>query len=248
MFLYVPIGNVEINDHGILIQSGSDTKSAEWWQIRDLRRSFLDNGLSAIDSALKIMEANESEFTEWKGSDSYTFFMELFVKRTDTFNRWFNISNSRRTFQALRPYMLEAHHQYFVGKLGPDTVARINFTTKPLTELSTELAQGIPFKVMELMQASLVNYTVAKAIDSGMFEITPSGIYQKIDDFPGQRTKGLDDVQVNRLLSNKISAAEEFFKKGLELIEQNPLEFPEYSKKESAQFIKPMDTKSTVSF
>ncbi|WP_421801764.1 DUF6712 family protein [Flagellimonas sp.] len=248
MFLYIPIGNVEINDHGIIVESGESSKAAEWWQIRDLRRSFLESGLGAIDDALKIMEANEGDFDEWKGSDSYTLFMELFVKRTDTFNRWFNISNSRRTFLALRPYMLEAHHQYFVGKLGKETVARINFTTKPLTELSTELAQGVPFQVMGLMQASLVNYTVAKAIDSGMFEITPSGIYQKLDDFPGQKTKTLNDVQINRLLSNKILAGEEFFKKAIDIIELNPLEFPEYTSKESAQFIKPMDTKSTVSF
>ncbi|WP_421811750.1 DUF6712 family protein [Flagellimonas sp.] len=248
MFLYIPVGNVEINDHGIIVESGDQSKAAEWWQIRDLRRSFLDAGLGAIDDALKLMEANESLFTEWKGSDSYTMFMELFVKRTDTFNRWFNISNSRRTFLALRPYMLEAHHQYFVGKLGVETVATINFTTKPLSSLSTELAQGIPFQVMELMQASLVNYTVAMAIESGMFEITPSGIYQKLDDFPGQKTKTLDDVQINRLLSKKLSAGEEYFKKALTIIEKNTVEFPDYTSKESSQFIKPTGTKSIVSF
>lgn len=248
LFLYVPIGNVVINDHGIMVENTQYTKSAEWWQVRDVRRSFLEAGFSALDEAVRLMESNESQFVKWKESDSYTVFMELFVKRTDTFNRWFNIGNSRRSFLALRPHMLEVHHQYFVGKLGVETVARINFTTKPLTTLSTELAQGTPFKVMELLQASQVNYTIAKAIESGMFEVSPTGIYQKLDDFPGQRTKTLDEVQVNRLMQNKLIAGEEYYKKALALIESSPEDFPEYTAGETAKFVTPTNTKSTVSF
>jgi len=248
MFLYIPLGNVQVNDHGIFTESTEFVKPAEWWQIRDLRRTFLDNGFSALDEALKIMEANEGQFQQWKDSDSYTVFIELFVKRTDTFDRWFKIGNSRRTFLALRPYMLEAQHQYFVGRLGEETMARINFTAKPLSSLSTELAQGIPFKVLGLMQASQVNYTIAKAIECGMFDITPTGIYQKMDDFPGQKVKLLDDIQLNRLLQARITAGEEFFKKAIALIEANPNEFPEYSPSETAKFVQPANTKSTVSF
>ena len=67
------------------------------------------------DDALAIMEKNEAMFLKWKTSDGYTVFKELFVTNTDAFQRWFNINRSRRLFVALRPFLLEAQHQYLLA-------------------------------------------------------------------------------------------------------------------------------------
>lgn len=239
-FLYLPLANVQVSDAGIAVSSGDNYKAAEWWQIRDLRRSFIDAGFTALDEALKIMEANEGEFTDWKASQGYTIFKELFVKRTDTFQRWFNISSSRRTFLALRPYMLESHHQYFTSVLNSTTIETIKgFTTEDLTTVEAQ--------VLDHLQASQVNYTVAKALHSGSFELTASGIYEKMDDFPGYKTKSVDETMLNNAKTDRLIAAEEHFKKAVKLIEANASLFTAYVVKESTTYIKPKNTKSTLS-
>ena len=240
-FLYLPLANVQVSDSGIATSQGEHHKAAEWWQIRDLRRSFLDAGFSALDEALKIMEANEADFTDWKASTGYTIFAELFVKRTDTFQRWFNISNSRRTFLAMRPYMLESHHQYFTSVLNPATIEDI----KALSVLPIDLLQP-ELQVVDHLQAAMVNYSVAKALHSGSFELTATGIYEKMDDFPGYKTKSVDETQLNNAKNDRLIAAEEHYKKAIKLISENTAVFTSYVSKESATFIKPKNTKSTL--
>lgn len=237
-FLYLPLANVQVSDSGIAVSSGENHKAAEWWQIRDLRRSFLDAGFSALDEALKLMEANTSGFSGWTTTEGYTIFAELLVKRTDTFQRWFNISSSRKTFLSLRPYMLEVHHQYFTARLNASTLALISAAT----------AGSIEYTVLDLLQASMVNFTVAKAINSGTFDLTAHGIYQKLEEFPGYRAKTLEEEQIHRIYQERLTAGEEYYKKALALIEANATDFPDYETKEAATYISPKNTKSIVSF
>jgi len=237
-FLYMPLANVQVSDSGISVSSGENHKAAEWWQIRDLRRSFLDAGFSALDEALKLMEANTADFTGWETTEGYTIFMELLVKRTETFNRWFNISGSRKTFLALRPYMLEVHHQYFTARLNAATLATI----------SEAVSTDEEYQVLDLMQAAQVNYTVAKAINSGMFDLTAHGIYQKLEEFPGYRAKTLDEDQIHRIYQERLTAGEEYYKKALTFIEANPELFTDYETRTAATYIKPKNTKSIVGF
>lgn len=236
-FLYLPLANVTVNDEGISVAQGTDYKAAEWWQVRDLRRTFLDGGLQAIDEALKIMEANEAEFSGWETTEGYTVFKELFVKRTDTFNKWYYIANSRRTFLALRPYMRETHYQYFTAKLNEATMTVINTGTETVQQ-----------NVLELLQAAQVNYAIAKAVESGTFDITPTGIYQKIEELPGYKTAAIGPKEINVLKNDRLTAAEEYYKKALTLIEANNTLFPNYEIKADEEFVKPYNTDSIVSF
>lgn len=238
-YLYLPLANVQVSDAGITVNAVEGSKAAEWWQVRDLRRSFIDAGNGALDEALKIMEANEPAFPDWSDADGYTVFKELFVKRTDTFDRWFSIGKSRQAFLALRPYMLESHHQYFTAKFSAETLVAIN----QLTDIDPET-----YQVLEFLQAAMVHYTVYKAVNSGTFQITANGIYQTLSDFPGYKTKSLEEPQIHRIKEERLIAAEEYYKKAIKIIEANPVVFPDYEQKDTAQFIKPMNTGSTVSF
>ncbi|HEA19949.1 hypothetical protein LCGC14_0943680 [marine sediment metagenome] len=248
-FLYLPMANVQISDSGIAVSESEYSKAAEWWQIRDLRRSFIDAGFTALDEALKIMEQTEGEtFAAWKASEGYTIFRELFVDRTDTFNRWFNISNSRKTFLALRPYMLEVHHQFFTAKLNLATIELLNNTVKPAEGTETDAPEYIQYMALQWLQAAQVNYTVYKAVHSGTFELTSNGIYEKIEEFPGYKVKPLGESQLHRVKDERLVAAEQYYKKAIALMEANPVAFPDYIKKDAAVFVMPMNTKSVVSF
>lgn len=236
-FLYMPLANVQVSDSGIAVQQGENFKAAEWWQIRDLRRSFLDAGLNAIDEALKIMEENEADFSPWETTEGYTIFKELFVKRAETFNRWFNINNSRQTFLALRPYLLESHHQYFKAQLNTATMATINAAVEDTHK-----------EVLDLLQASMVNYAVEKAVNSGAFDLSANGLQPRLSELPNIKTNNYDAQTIDRVKAERLTAAEEYFKKAITVIEANSTDFTDYTTKDVATFIQPTNTGSIVSF
>jgi hypothetical protein len=236
-FIYMPLANVQVSDSGIAVIHSESSKAAEWWQIRDLRRSLLDAGLLALDEALKIMEANLDTFITWSATESYTIFNELFVKRTDTFHRWFGISNSRKTFLALKPYMLETHHQYFTNVLNDATIATIQTGTNAVQK-----------QVLDFLQASQVHYTVAKAVESGAFLLTSTGMYQQFEELPGYKMNPLTEVQLSSLKQERITAGEEYFKKAIRLMNANLNLFTNYIPKITTTVVKVKNTKSTLSF
>lgn len=236
-FLYVPLATLQVSDHGISVAEGEHYKSANWHQIRDLRRSFIDAGFYALDEALKIMEANEVTFDPWADTEGYTIIKELFVTRTETFNRWYNINNSRKTFLALRPYMLETHHQYFTSQLNTNTRNTIATGTKAVHK-----------QVLNLMQAAMVNYAVVKAVDSGAFDLSIEGLQPKLSELPNSKNNTYDEVQISRIKSERLTAAEQYYKKAIALITDNSTDFPDFTAKAVANFVKPKNTKSTVSF
>jgi len=236
-FLYLPLANVQVSDSGISVAEGTNFKAAEWWQIRDLRRSFIEAGFNAIDESLKIMEANETIFDPWAETEGYTIFKELFVNRTDIFQRWFNINSSGRTFLSLRPYLLETHHQYFTSKFNTETLNTIN-----------EAAETVHKQVLALLQAAQVNYALVKAIQSGAFDVSANGLQPRLSELPNSKTNTYNEVQTENLKQQRLTAAEQYYKQAITLIEAHPTSFTDYTVKENATFVNPKNTKSTVSF
>lgn len=233
---YIPTGSVGISDAGVFVNASEHTKQPEWWQIRDLQRSLLDNAMNAIDEALEIMEANEGDFTGWAASSGYTIFKELFTQQTAQFQRHFNISNSRRTFLALRPFMLEAQNQAF-NWLDSDTFNEILTASNDTRKVALDFAR-----------AAQVNYTVAKAAESGLFELTASGMFLKSTELPGDKTKEISEQQLYRLMQSRLQAGDEYLKKLKAFIIANPSEFTNYTESTTAPEIFVHNTKSIVTF
>ena len=236
-FLYLPLAQVQVTDNGVAVSSGENYKTAEWWQIRDLRRSFADAGFHALDEAIQIMETNTGNvFDAWKTTSNYTIFDEVFVSQTTIFNKWFNISNSRRTFLALKPMLLESQYQYF-GKLNEATIITIKAANTIITK-----------EVLKMLQAAQTNFCIAKVAETGTFDLTSTGIYQKLEEFPGYKTKTLEKDQLQALKKARLSAAEQYYKTALDLIKANPTEFTNMNVTPAVPFVNPKNTKSIVSF
>lgn len=236
---YIPQGNVNVSDNGIQNNSNEYTKPAEWWQIRDLQRAYESNGLTAIDEALKLMEDTEEGFPDWIGTEGYTIFKELYTSKTQDFQRYFNINNSRRTFLSLRPYILESQEQIF-NWIDSNTLGIIKEHETP--EAGTAL---------KYMQAAQVNYTVAKAASSGVFLLKSSGMFTRSEEASLSNTKidKLSDEELYRLKNDRITAGEEYLKKLKKVLQDHPDIFPDFSNQfplnKSDTFI---NTKSIVAF
>lgn len=209
LFIYTPIGSVNIGDNGILIATNSNSQPATWYQIRDLQRSLVNLGFSALDEALKILEANQSDFPEWVSSDAYSVFKELVVPKTSDFDTYFNINKSRRTFMALRPYQLEVQNQIY------------NWLDQTTFDQIIAAGSDKEKKALELMQAAQVNHTVAKAAESTIFEFTPTGLFVRTLELPGEKTQAVDPEVLRNFVIKRQQAADEHLKLLRNLIESN---------------------------
>lgn len=237
MLSYSKVAIVSITQAGFLIATGQDSTPAEWWQIRDLRRSLLETGLEALDEALLIMEENQEEFPQWVSSSGYTFFKELFTQHTTTFNRYYTI-NSRLAFLKLRPHLLKVETQYFDSLLGTETVTQIK------AEATDE-----DKKALQLCQAAQVPLCVAAIASEGIFEITPSGIFTGTDELPGQKTTKAQLEELDRLQRLKEREGMEQLKILTGYLRANPLKFIAFAAKEKISILDhSTNTKSIASF
>lgn len=238
LLAYTKVAIISISDAGFHISSNQNSTPAEWWQIRDLRRQLLTTGTQAIDKALEIMEANPTVFTEWTNSDTYTEFKEFFVRQTKTFQRHFNIKNSRLTFLQLRPHLLKVENKYFNGLLGEETVSQIKEGSTPLED-----------KALELCQAAQVMLCVSEVAHEGAFLLTPTGLFVISEEIQGEKKQGLSENERYNLHRAKQEDGNAYLKTLVELLNKHPEEFTAFAKRAKNQQTNPAhDTKSIVSF
>ncbi len=188
MLAYTFVGVIQISDNGFHISQNQNSTPAEWWQIRDLRRALLNTGNEAIDEALAIMETNPDDFTDWVEGEGYTVFTEFYVRKTQDFQRYFNIENSRQTFLKLRPHLRKTEEQFFNEILGETTATQIK------AEATNEA-----IKALELAQAAQVALTIASITDEGIFEFTAQGLFVATSEVPGEKKNSLPDTAIANL-------------------------------------------------
>lgn len=235
LLAYTAVGIVSISDSGFSISSSEQTTPAEWWQIRDLRRALLNSGTEAIDEALAIMEANPAEFTDWTEGEGYTVFREFFVRKTQDFQRWFNINNSRLTFQQLRPHLLQVEEKYFNALLGQATVAQIKLATTDEAE-----------KALSLAQASQVSLTIAEISDEGLFLFTPQGLFTATNEVPGEKKTGLTVPEIENLSRKKQAIGQGYLNNLVTHLQQYPTIFVAYAAKEAELIVNPAYTNGSI--
>lgn len=214
---YIPVGNVQISDMGIAAPQNQNAKPAEWWQIRDLQRSFLTTGTESIDAALRIMEKNKNLFPDWTTSENYTEFNELFVTRTDIFQRYCNINDSRRTFLALRPLLLEVQQAFF-NWLDENTKQEIKSAGNTYQKAALAYCQG-----------AQANFAIAKAATNGLFDMAPTGIYMRTTEIKGEKAQMMEPSQLKSFVKARMTAGNEYLKLLKNYLEVNAAQFSNYT-------------------
>ncbi len=232
---YTSIGQVQITSSGFSVSESQHTKPAPWHMVLDLRRSFRDAAHEGIEQALCLMEAEPDVFDEWKASKAYTVFDELWVKTVVHFQEWFDISNHRQTFLALKPYMREVEQQFFTG-FGDATKTILRTKNNPTVS-----------NINRQLRAAEVAFTVAKVARYGTFQTTATGLFIRWDLLPGEKAQPVDQKQLDRLSKDKQEAGEQYLKKALELIYASDL-FEEEKPSQSDTGFSVSDAKSIIFF
>lgn len=235
---YTKVGIVVPGKSGFLIASGADNQPAEWWQIRDLRRSLLTSGMEAIDEALQIMEENQGKFPTWITSEGFTQFQELFTRQTKEFQSHFNINKSRLTFQRLRPSLLKVENKFFESLLGEETVLQIKTGDSPEEK-----------KALKICQAAQVSLCISEMAMEGAYNLTPSGFSVSIEDIPGEKLTQLSIRDLESLHLVKENDGVEQLRILTDYLRENAATFVAFANKETTTIRSiAHNTTSTVSF
>lgn len=238
MLTYTKVGVVTISKSGFLISQGEHAVPANWAQLRDLRRELMQSGMEAIDEALAIMEENEEGFPDWIDSQGYTDFKELFTRKTQTFQKYFNIENSRLTFLRLKSHLLKVENKYFRGLLGMETVSQIKAGSTAEEK-----------EALRLCQAAQVPLSVSEIANEGAFLLTPKGIFYEIDEIPGEKRMKVEELELRKLYASKQEEGNEQLKILLSHLRAYPQTFINFTAKETtATPQRTHNTKSTVGF
>jgi hypothetical protein len=239
-YLYAPIGVLQVTDSGFHVVSNENTQPASDKQFKELQRSFLTSAHEALDELLAHMELSADKFQQWFESDYYTVYKDLLVNKTSVFNKYYHIFNSRQTFVAIRPNIIVVEDQFIKPVVG----------VALLTALKENQTHEIRKQVKQLLQQSIVAFSIMKTVDNGMFILDAKGMHMRFDVLPyekkmGVNTSGNNDF-IDRTKQNKRNEGEEYLKMALDVIDQHQSTFPEYTKKEAQDHISITDTKSIV--
>jgi hypothetical protein len=216
-FIYLPFSSVMMDSSGITVVASEQRKSAEWWQLKDIRRELLRSGHEAMDLLLEVLEANPLVFEDWTTKFG-TINKELLVHNTETFNKYYHIFGSRQTFLALQPSIRQVEDQYMHTMLCPELIQALKQAPE-----SNVLAVKIA------MQKAIVAFTVAKVADVGLFLLDENGLRVNFETLIDGRKEspsyGKPTDQVSKLVKEQINNGTQYLNIVKEFIEANPSDF-----------------------
>lgn len=216
-FIYLPLASVMMDSSGISVVTNENRKSAEWWQIKDIRRELLRSGHEAMDLLLEVLEANPEVFTEWTEKFG-TINKELLVHNTETFNKYYHIFGSRQTFLALQPSIRQVEDQYMHTMLCPELIEALKAN-----------AIGNVLAVKIAMQKAIVAFTIAKVADVGLFLLDENGLRVNFETLIDGRKEspsyGKNADQTSSLVTEQLNNGTQYLNLVKQFIETNLSDF-----------------------
>jgi hypothetical protein len=219
LYYYLPFIKSQISEAGIFTSQSENTATASDKDFKELQRSCKRQAHETLDEFLKVLESNLTKFTAWTADDSFKRYNNTLVHNTETFNKHYNIFNSRQTFMALKPEIEVAERQYVNAVIGKDL----------LIALKTKQTNENRIEAKELIEKSIVSFTVAKVMQNGMFMLKATGITAKFDVLPYESIRDISTDFLKETQKNKIAEAEQLLKLAVATITANAIDFTEYT-------------------
>ncbi len=214
--LWLPFGQVQIDNSGIRIANTDTMKTAFQWQTDKLDQSSLQSGFSALEQLLVFMEANKSDYSLWAGSSSYTVYKSLFITTAIQFDTLFSINQSRLVFISLMPAMKKVE-DFFIravldpatfasiksditsGTVGADNQALLNYIQPAVAHLA--IAKGLTDKSITLNDRGVLTFRDVGRITTKAYEPAASDILDAI-----QRQANEDGRAYLKILTDYLNA------------------------------------------
>lgn len=222
-------GDFQVNfDDGGIRQSHNDNmKPAFERNIRDYKQDKFLKGYQALDSMLVYLEENEndSDFSAWKSSSSYTKYNENFIRSGADFRKHYTLVQSRYLFIQLKPEMVAAEEGVVKDILHP-TLYNTLKTTWGNGSITNNNKKLIPY-----IQKLVADTTIAKGLIKLSINVDERGItvYQTSSTDTTEQAMPANQNKIDRLVELAKREAELSAKRLAQFLQANKTDYPEYT-------------------
>lgn len=177
--------NVTHDDSGF--RRASKEQSLYRYQEENLRAGFKSAAFDGIDALLEYLQSNIADYPEFEASTFYVSAKGSIFPDTSSFNKVYNIGNSRLVFLQLsaffdrvidfelRPVLTSALYESFIGNLSAE-------------DSNADLSALLP-----MVRKVLAFYAVAYGVDELGLRVTDKGLY-----FDNEAASGNSHIQTQR--------------------------------------------------
>lgn len=169
LWLYVPVGGVQIDDMGIYQAKTTDTWRLAESELRKLEAHYCQDAMDALDALVAHLEANAAAPNQGQNPSTYTPYQrwhaapqrvrynELLIKNADTFERYAELYRSTLTFFTLKTIIYTVQTQH-LAKLMGDYLPSLVSMADPADNHA---------KILRIAQEALAKLTIAHALQLG---------------------------------------------------------------------------------
>jgi hypothetical protein len=209
-FIGFDLLNIVIDDAGFGRTESDSRKSLYKYQEDNLRVMFKLNAFNGFDDILTYLHENISTFNDYASSDEYANFKTLFFRRTEDFDKVYNIGKSHLTFNRLKQYIRLTEDLELSKVFGPTLWAYIKTEIAKATPAAkvTALVPYIKNVLAYLSTAKLMSDTGADLTENGLYFTAWKAIEKSQSEIsPSDRERVEKLISRNEMIGNNYMAA-----------------------------------------
>lgn len=230
--MYIPIGQLEINDGGVWRQENEDHKSAHSGQINMLLKDCMIKGYDRLEQLLGFLEDNEIKYPEWVKSTGYKLNKEHFINSSRDFNDQYQLAYGRQTFSGLRQVMDEVEQFTILPCIGQKY-----FDSLKLIVSNKQTFSSADNRAVMLIKKAVAFYTVSIALEQQHLVMGARGPQSIVLDTGVDVTATNTDSKGLIQSQNAKRQGDQYLKRLRDMLRSDPESYPLYEIKKSVTSI-----------
>ncbi len=222
MFLWVNVGGVSLSDTGINTHTSNNSMPAPQWRVDKLEKSLLLSGDTHAEKLLQYLEGHKTDYPLWTASAAYTLTTGLFINSAMDFSRFVTISDSRRLFLKLKPYIEYAEQLKIKKLICKDLFAELK------TQIEGNTLTAANIELLNKIRPLVARLALLKAIPELRITIGEKGIYIVSYSDSINSKAAASDTQVKALIMNLTEMAGAYTEDIKALLENDIDNYPLY--------------------
>ncbi len=221
---WIPRGLVKISSAGIHIVTGPDTKAAFQWMTDDLARSWIEEGFSALEDALKYLHANLSAFPQYKNSPEYAENYSGFVNTAMEMNNHFTMAMPRVTFLHTSAIRRRLERELIRPVLGAALADEI------VDQIKNNTLSVNNKKIIEFIRGAVVNHTISRATVELSITIDDRGIsvFRNKESLTTNVRVPAEDNRLQHLMDSTRQSGDSYLAQLKNFLQNHATDFPLY--------------------
>jgi hypothetical protein len=174
LYLYVPIGEVQITDAGMRRGDGESSPGAYKYQVKELQKALLERGFEYIELVLEHLDQTPSTFVEWFNSDAYNNYRKAFIRNGSEFEQLYSsIRFPRRMYTLLRTTMLNLQALTIATTIGEGTY--LELVSEYLEEEPTFTIEES--QLLAYLKPAIAHLTISRGIAHIIATMDENGVH-----------------------------------------------------------------------